>query len=368
MPVCLGLPDGVRAEEGGRLLLRGSGGGCWGWPAGEPHTEKEGCVKADGGRPLLVTGMPRSATSWVGKMLEVSGRFVYVNEPLNPRHPPGRSPGVLCADVEHAFQYVSEENERLWLAAFQDTVRLRYHPLAELRRNRSPYDLGRLVKYGSSFTLGRVLGRSALIDDPYAVFAAPWLARRLGCRVVVIVRSPVGVVSSYKRLGWTPNLAGLLGQPALLRDWLDPFRTDIAAALARPEDRVGQASLLWRAVYATVAAYRDQVPGLEIVRHEDLSLDPVPAFAKLYGHLGLPFGERVERAVVASSSGGGGQAAHRWSLSRGGVSKSGAKPLDSRAHLEVWKERLPPEEIARIRDLTADVASLYGYATENGRP
>jgi hypothetical protein len=28
------------------------------------------------GPPLLVTGMPRSATSWTGKMLEASGRFV----------------------------------------------------------------------------------------------------------------------------------------------------------------------------------------------------------------------------------------------------------------------------------------------------
>jgi hypothetical protein len=35
----------------------------------------------------------------VGKMLEASGALVYVNEPLNPQHPPGRSPGVLRADV-----------------------------------------------------------------------------------------------------------------------------------------------------------------------------------------------------------------------------------------------------------------------------
>jgi hypothetical protein len=71
--------------------------------------------------------MPRTATSWVGKMLEASGALVYVNEPLNPQHPPGRSPGVLRADVEHAFQYISEENERAWLPAFRDTVRLRFH-------------------------------------------------------------------------------------------------------------------------------------------------------------------------------------------------------------------------------------------------
>jgi hypothetical protein len=45
------------------------------------------------GGPILVTGMPRTATSWVGKMLEASGALVDVNEPLNPQHPPGRSPG-----------------------------------------------------------------------------------------------------------------------------------------------------------------------------------------------------------------------------------------------------------------------------------
>jgi hypothetical protein len=36
------------------------------------------------GGPILVTGMPRTATSWVGKMLEAGGALVYVSEPLNP--------------------------------------------------------------------------------------------------------------------------------------------------------------------------------------------------------------------------------------------------------------------------------------------
>jgi hypothetical protein len=54
---------------------------------------------------------------------------------------------VLRAEVTHAFQYISEENERDWLPAFRDTVRLRFHPLAEVRRNHVPYDLVRAVKY-----------------------------------------------------------------------------------------------------------------------------------------------------------------------------------------------------------------------------
>jgi Sulfotransferase family len=321
---------------------------------------------AAGRGPLLVTGMPRTATSWVGKMLEASGRYVYVNEPLSPHHPPGRSPGVLRAEVVGAYQYVSEDNEAAWLPAFHDTVRLRYRPLAELRRNRSPYDLARMVKYLAGFTAGRLRGRRALLDDPYAVFAAPWLARRLGCQVVVTVRDPAAVVWSYRRLGWTPNLVELLAQPALVRDWLAPFRAEAEAAARRPDDLVGQVSLLWRMIYATVAAYRDQVAGLQVVRHEDLSRDPPAQFAVLYDRLGLPFDRRARRAVEASSSGRDRHATHRWSLSLGGVSKTGARPLDSRAYMDAWRERLAPQEVARVRELTADAAARFGYSAEPG--
>jgi hypothetical protein len=38
--------------------------------------------------------------------------------------------------------------------------------------------------------------------------------------------------------------------------------------------------------------------------------------------------------------------------------------LDSRANLENWKKRLSSDEIARVRDLTEDVASLF-YADVN---
>ncbi|MDP9207880.1 MAG: sulfotransferase [Actinomycetota bacterium] len=319
------------------------------------------------GGPLLVTGMPRTATSWVGKMLEASGALVYVNEPMNPQHPPGRSPGVLRADVEHAFQYISEENERVWLPAFRDTVRLRFHPLAEVRRNHRPYDLVRALKYTAGFGLGRLRGRRALLDDPYAVFAAPWLQRRVGCQVVVTVRDPVATVSSWRRLGWTPRLAELLAQPALVRDRLARFVPDLTSAVAGDGDGgVGPASLLWRVIYGTVADYRRELPGVEVVRHEDLSADPVPAFRSLYGRLGLPFGPDAERAILAATSAGSGGGAMRWSMSGGGVSKTAARRLDSRANLQVWRERLTPEEVARIRQLTADVASGFGYTSGNG--
>jgi hypothetical protein len=270
--------------------------------------------------------------------------------------------------VRHAFQYISEENERDWLPAFRDTVRLRYHPLAELRRNHRPYDVLRAVKYTGGFGLGRLRGRRALLDDPYAVFAAPWLHRRVGCQVVVTVRDPVATVSSWLRLGWRPRLDELLAQPALIRDRLGPWREELEAAVrdGGPPGDVERASLLWRVIYGTVAGYRDEIADLEVVRHEDLSADPVPAFRGLYGRLGLPFGPEAERAILAATSAGSGGGAMRWSLAGGRVSKTAARRLDSRANLGVWRERLTDREAARIRELTADVAAAYGYTSGNG--
>ena len=75
---------------------------------------------------VLVTGIPRAGTSWVGRMLDASGRYVYINEPMSPHHPPGGSPGVLRARVPHRFQYICAANEAEYLEPFRDTLALRY--------------------------------------------------------------------------------------------------------------------------------------------------------------------------------------------------------------------------------------------------
>jgi hypothetical protein len=312
-----------------------------------------------GSAPVVVTGMARAGTSWVGKLLLVSGELTYINEPLNPEHPPGRSPGVLDASVDRHYQYIGEHNEDGWLAPFTETLRLRYHVGAELRRNRSPYDLARMARYATSFSAGRLLGRRPLLDDPYALLAAEWLADRLGCRVVVIMRDPAAIVASWKRLGWTTDLDELLGQPALMGDWLEPYRGELEAVAATPEDLAGRVGMLWRMLYLVAAAYERRQPGVRIVRYEDLAADPLASFAALYAWLGLRFDERAERAVVRSTTGSGRRQAHHWSLSRSGLSKTGYRPMDSRANLVAWRRQLDHDELARVRAITADVADRW---------
>lgn len=320
------------------------------------------------GGGILVTGLPRSGTSWIGKMLEAGGEVVYVNEPLNPQHPPGRSPGVLNTEVSHRFQYICADNDERWAAAFADTLRLRYHPLAEVRRNHSPYDLARLAKYAGAFTAGRLRHRRALIDDPYAVLSAAWFAQRLGCRVVVCVRHPVSFVGSWERLGWEAGLSDLLGQPLLMRDLLAPY-ADQMRAVAGSADRIAQTALLWRVTYAAISDLDARFPGLlRLQRYEDLASGPEPAFRELYRSCGLAWTDQVrQRVIAATTAPGKAKGAQVWSL-RGGVSRTAFRPMDSRAALGSFRDRLTPQEIDRVQELIADVAGRYYDPSEGLTP
>jgi hypothetical protein len=288
-------------------------------------------------------------------MLEVSGQVVYVNEPLNPQHPPGHSPGVLDAEVTHRFQYICPDNEQQWARAFADTTRLRYHVGAELRRNRGPYDLARMAKYFTAFTRGRLRGRRALIDDPFAVLSARWFADRLNAEVVVLVREPVSFVGSWWRLGWKVDFQELLGQPLLLRDLLGRYGPEMQDLIGSP-DRLAQIALLWRMTHDAVHRVQDDVPGLRVIRYEDLSREPVEQFRLLYETLGLSWTPRIAERVAAATSGTGGtERSHSWTV-RYGLSRTAFRPMDSRAALRSYETRLTPAQISRVRALTSDVA------------
>ena len=312
-------------------------------------------------RGILVTGLPRSGTSWVGKMLEASGQVVYVNEPMNPSHPPGRSPGVLDADVEHYFHYICADNEGPWLRAFGDTLRLRYKPLAELRRNRGPYDVARAVKYGAAFTAGRARRRTALLDDPYALPSCAWFAGRLRVRSLVLVRHPVSFVGSWKKLSWRVDPAELLAQPLLMRDHLEPLRAELEA-LVDSDDWLASACVLWRAAYTIVDAVRADHDDLVVRTYESLANDPMPAFAQLYDDLGLTWSEAAATSIGVAT--GATPAAHgestgfRWSL-RGGLSRTAFQPMDSRASVAAAANRLEPAEVTRVLDLTDSVRGRF---------
>ena len=295
-------------------------------------------------QPILVTGAHRTGTTWVGKMLAAGG-FAYVSEPLNVLH----RPGVMAAPVRHWYQYITRENESEYLSAFQKTLALRYGLFSEIKSLKSRRDFLRMGRDLGIFLRGRVVRQPVLLKDPFAVFSLPWFAERLDCRVVVTIRHPAGFASSLKKLNWPFDFKDLLDQPLLMRDYLEPFRADMERI--RPDDVIGQSALLWRMVYRVVDSISKSNPSIIILRHEDLSLDPAAGYARAYESLGLAYTAQVQETIRNSSS-----SENPAELSS---RKTHSVKLDSRANLENWKKRLSADEIARVRALTEDVASLF---------
>jgi hypothetical protein len=297
--------------------------------------------------PILVIGAHRTGTTWVGKMLAASGQAGYISEPLNLWH----RPGVLRAPVQHWYTYICAENEQVYLPALRETLDFRYHLWQEVRSLRSSKDFLRMVRDWGIFTRGSFLGQRPLLKDPFAIFSAPWFHDRLGCQVVITVRHPAAFASSLKRLGWDFDFSHLLDQPLLMRDLLEPYRGQMEAMCAAPADIIGQASLLWRITYEMVAGFCQRYPDFQVVRHEDLSLDPQEGYQKLYQALDLDFTPRAQKAILDSSS----------VENPGEVSKQAVHTvrLDSRANLHNWKRRLQAHEIERVRLLTQATAQHF---------
>lgn len=299
--------------------------------------------------PVLVTGMMRSGTTWVGRMLCAGGQLSYISEPLNPHHP-----GIFRLPVTYNYTYISTENEQDFLPAFRDAVALRPRPFRELFAIRRLVDVRRVGLTSLEMLRGRATGRPALFKDPHALFSAPWFADRLGCRVVVCVRHPAAVVSSHVRLGWRPPLAQLRAQSALMRDWLEPAEKELATAEQDPalgRDPLQGNALLWKIIYRTISTYAEQRPDFTIVRHEDLSNDPRDAYASLYAQLDLPFDDRAASQIDAASS--------QRNPSELAVTDPHRTRLDSRSNLGNWHKRLAPQEVERIREIVEPISSEW---------
>ena len=300
--------------------------------------------------PILVTGAHRTGTTWVGRMLATDAKTAYVREPLSAIH----RPGVFDAEVKYWYTLIDDHNEDQYLPAFRKLLQFDYNYRRELTALRSVRDLLRMVRDAGAFFIARLRQQRPLIKDPFAVFSAPWFARKLGCALVITIRHPAAFAHSLKRLNWPFDFHDLLAQPRLLELLSESDRAEMESMKA--EDVIGQGALLWRIIYQFVHHTRERFAEFSLVRHEDVSLDPVGEFQKLYSALGLNFDERARKSILNSSS-----SENPAQLSK---RKTHSVKLDSRENLRSWKRNLAPHEIDRIRRMTQPVADLY-YSTND---
>lgn len=300
--------------------------------------------------PILVTGAHRSGTTWVGQMLKRSGQVCYIFEPLHPFDPV--RPSAWQPNQRHpVYPYIGPENAADFTPMLENLIALRYPVWAQARRAQDWRRLGTIWRQWGGYTIARLRRRRLLLKDPFALFAAEWLAESYHAVVVVMIRHPAAFASSLKRLNWRFDFRHWRDQPLLLERYLQPFAAAIDAHCRRQYDIIDQAILLWNAIHHTVHHYQLAHPDWQFMRYEDLAAAPLPGFQALYAALGLAWSPGSMRAIREYSA-----ASNPAEASAGDAL---FRPRDSRSAALTWVQRLTPDEIRRLRKGASEIADWF---------
>jgi hypothetical protein len=278
------------------------------------------------GRPVLVAGIPRSGTTWTGQVLARAHGSPLVHEPdnekehlaaLGAKRGLGRFPVLRPGDSAPAYDglwrrafWKAPEPEgrrnrvatRLWAGASQEereaAVRGRLTPglrlaLALGRRSTPP---GRTVD-----------GGARVVKSVHAPLALEWLAHCFpAVRVVVLLRHPAGVLSSWRELN-LPDQDRALDHHPRIRDGL------VGAWGVQPPGQDALSRAAWQVCLLTAALLdaAGRHPQWLLVEHENLCRRPPERFAALAGELGMAWNDRAEQYLRASDTTGEGFAVHR---------------------------------------------------------
>ena len=305
-------------------------------------------------RGVLVTGSHRSGTTWVGKMLATAPKLTYIHEPFKP----GWSLPYTFTRSDLWFPYIADHNGGRWERDVLRTLRFNYSWGHTYRDDPGLKQALKATDKWVRWNSRRFRGNRPLVKDPIALFATPWLADRFGMDAVVMIRHPAAFCSSIKLKKWVFDFSQWTRQTELMETLLAPFAGDLRAVSERNDDLIDQGILQWRIFHHVIDVYRKARPDFHYVRHEDLSLDPVGEFRKMFEHCKLPWTEHSEKTIRESSDEGNLKDANAAGKSTHFVQ------LDAKANIKNWQKRLSADEVRRIREGTADVSPLF-YADED---
>ncbi|UCC83691.1 MAG: sulfotransferase [Gemmatimonadota bacterium] len=298
---------------------------------------------------IFVTGAPRSATTFVGRILSAPLEVDYIHEPFNPECGiPGieqrylylRAKGNVDSDFDALFERILRYDFSLRTGYYKNDTPFR-RAIKRIIGSRGPFYL-RLAKINPFHT-------TALIKDPIGCLLTEYLATRFGVRPLILVRHPVTFVASTLRLGWSIDISAISDQPELVEDY---FESEEDLLWAPGDDPLEAAARLWRALNKVLLAQADQHPEWPVLTHEEVSARPVEVFRDLYKHFDLKWSPRIEGLIRRRTG-----PKNKAEVAAGRVQDF---RRDSAQLFAIRSRMLSSEQRRRVFELTSDVAKkLY---------
>jgi hypothetical protein len=307
-------------------------------------------------RKILIVGVPRSGTTWIGEVLGATPGTTLLAEPDNHFHVAYAWKAKCMLGLrEHPSLVRGESNsrtrmfEQLWDAALSGRRR---SPVADLRLKLS----GSLVEGSRPALVSgalagdirvparlRLAGALAspvspptpehpnlIVKSVYSSLCVEWIAGRWPVEVVIVLRNPLNVVSSWLDLGWLGT-----GTRDVLST-IDPEAEQRLSARyglgAPPSTPIGRAARLIGLLTCELREVANRHPQWHVAVHEDVCAAPSSRLRALTEDLGLEWPLAMDDLVEQTNRPG-----------RAFETRRIAADLP-----EAWRHRLRDEEVEQV--------------------
>ena len=300
-------------------------------------------------KDILIVGPPRSGTTWVGKVLSVNDGVKYVHEPDNERV---KLLGYYYKNGLHRFPYLKPKSKnnnylKLFKKALkrkylfnEDTYNYAFYKVLGISKEQIENELGedgfnkknrklniRIVK--RFFEIFYLPDKSRkVVKSVHACLSVPYLDQNFDVDVLVIIRNPFAVVSSYIRMKMPEADRYLYKHPKVWNDFIKPYEKNFNE-LSTPLEFYGfQIGLFHHVLKKHVEENK-----LLLVKYEEFYPDPSSKFKELYQQLGLKWTSKVEKVITQSNKVGKGYNTNR----------------DIKKQFFDWQKHLTKEHIEQIK-------------------
>ena len=288
---------------------------------------------------VLVVGLPRSGTSWTGRVVGKADGAEFVHEPDGDHEPFAiRAKRGYGRHIALANDVDLPDYERLWAGAFSGGDRF---PSFRSRVAERLFETATLANRSAARRLEPIplrLRAGLMLSEPFgpipnadhvvvksvhASLCIEWITTRFQPRVLIVERDPRNVLASWMELG--------MGGDKRENQQLAHYAKATWDIASPPPDapKIVTRAFVFGVLASALRAAAQRNSDWVVASHESLCVDSYARFDALLQQLGLTFGARAQEYLAASDQQGTGFRTQRVTQDQP----------------EKWRERLSSDDV-----------------------
>lgn len=299
-------------------------------------------------RLIIICGLHRSGTTYLGKILSLNPSVKVIYEPSNPEF------GVKRVPFSYPYvSLISIGESDLEVQLFRDIVTFKRAwsrkagPKANIRRKMLLWIIGgRNGFHWMQIKIRSFLGalpEFVCLKDPFLTLSAGYFAKQYEAKIVCMIRHPGAFYISADKQNWHFDINNLLSQQNLINDYGQSIpekywncaKTNNVASLA----------ILWKVMARVINDDSSKYDNVITLKHEDMCINPILSMQKVCQYLTLDFTENMNCFIKNTTQADGSEApdgAVHWFKRH------------SSALVDSWRKKLKPEDEHLLREIIGE--------------